>query len=177
MIRRPPRSTLFPYTTLFRSKSTERVAARRAAAAGQLATELDRLERYFESILKEQSSEEAIGTVSALAARRRTEEIRRSEVRATVHPVQLVEATVVMQRAEWQLESARGRRGTFSGQRPLSGAPPWAMTCPHCGRPPAALVVCRHDPCGWAAASHRCSVCAEDFCAEHGLAECRVDGQ
>jgi len=160
-----------------RDKSTERVAARRAAAAGELAAELARLERYFESILKEQSSEEAIGTVSALAARRRTEEIRRSEVRATVHPVQLVEATVVMQRAEWQLESARGRRGTFSAQRSLSGAAAWAMTCPHCGRPPAALVVCRHDHCGCDACSHRCSVCAEDFCAEHGLAECRVDGQ
>src|SRR5439155_1695069 len=89
----------------------------------------------------------------------------------------LVEATVVMQRAEWQLESARGRRGTFSAQRSLSGAAAWAMTCPHCGRPPAALVVCRHDHCGCDACSHRCSVCAEDFCAEHGLAECHVDGQ
>src|SRR5207245_10763636 len=80
-----------------RDKSTERVAARRAAAAGELAAELARLERYFESILKEQSSEEAIGTVSALAARRRTEEIRRSEVRATVHAVQLVEASAVIE--------------------------------------------------------------------------------
>src|SRR2546430_15551006 len=129
-------------------KSTERVAARRAAAAGELAAELDRLERYFESILEEQSSEEAIGTVSALAARRRTEEIRRSEVRATVHPVPLVQATVVMQRAEWQPQSARGRRGTFSAQRSLSGAAAVAGTGPHCGRPPAALVVCRHDHCG-----------------------------
>src|SRR2546422_7843390 len=31
MIRRPPRSTLFPYTTLFRSPSTRRRAASRAA--------------------------------------------------------------------------------------------------------------------------------------------------
>src|SRR5260370_15016356 len=28
MIRRPPRSTLFPYTTLFRSKATSRIPAR-----------------------------------------------------------------------------------------------------------------------------------------------------
>src|SRR2546423_10896128 len=28
MIRRPPRSTLFPYTTLFRSRATKEVAAR-----------------------------------------------------------------------------------------------------------------------------------------------------
>src|SRR5260370_20202429 len=35
MIRRPPRSTLFPYTTLFRSDGIRRrVAAVRAAAAG-----------------------------------------------------------------------------------------------------------------------------------------------
>src|SRR5256886_17179489 len=32
MIRRPPRSTLFPYTTLFRSKVREILAARRAAS-------------------------------------------------------------------------------------------------------------------------------------------------
>src|SRR2546422_11175172 len=32
MIRRPPRSTLFPYTTLFRSRRGERAGARRAGA-------------------------------------------------------------------------------------------------------------------------------------------------
>src|SRR2546421_7075813 len=32
MIRRPPRSTLFPYTTLFRSRLSERRRARRPAA-------------------------------------------------------------------------------------------------------------------------------------------------
>src|SRR3712207_7391071 len=34
MIRRPPRSTLFPYTTLFRSLSLDRLAARVIAAVG-----------------------------------------------------------------------------------------------------------------------------------------------
>src|SRR3712207_1474130 len=39
MIRRPPRSTLFPYTTLFRSRSPRRRWRRRSlAAAGQQAT-------------------------------------------------------------------------------------------------------------------------------------------
>src|SRR3712207_8417354 len=33
MIRRPPRSTLFPYTTLFRSKGSPRAARRRQSAA------------------------------------------------------------------------------------------------------------------------------------------------
>src|SRR3989442_5787544 len=51
------------------------------------------------------------------------------------------------------------------------------MACPHCGRPPATLVICRHDHCSCDACSHRCSVCAEDFCADHGVLECRVDGQ
>src|SRR2546423_7906367 len=34
MIRRPPRSTLFPYTTLFRSKAPRRVHERSSGAAG-----------------------------------------------------------------------------------------------------------------------------------------------
>jgi hypothetical protein len=162
-------------------KSAERVAARRAVAEQALAAELGRLDRYFESILKEQSDPEAIGTVTALAERRRTEEIRRSQVKAVVHPLQLTEAAVLIQRAEWQLESdlPGRRRATFSAQRPLSstGATAWTMACPQCGRPPAALVVCRHDHCACDACSHRCSVCAEHFCADHGIAECRVDAQ
>src|SRR5215216_7607881 len=35
MIRRPPRSTLFPYTTLFRSRARSRRAARAARAGGR----------------------------------------------------------------------------------------------------------------------------------------------
>src|SRR5207247_1454481 len=116
---------------------------------------------YFESILTEQSDPEAVATVTALAERRRTEEIRRSQVKAIVHPLQLVEATVLMQRAEWQLESAHGRRATFSAQRSLSGESAWLLACPHCGRPPASLVICRHDHCGCDACTSRCSVCAE----------------
>src|SRR2546422_7134961 len=43
MIRRPPRSTLFPYTTLFRSRSvaTGRAAVRRRALARHPAGRLD----------------------------------------------------------------------------------------------------------------------------------------
>jgi len=158
-------------------KSAERVAARRAAAEQALAAELGRLDRYFESILKEQSDPEAIGTVTALAERRRTEEIRRSQVKAVVHPLQLIEATVLVQRAEWELESAHGRHASFNAQRALTGAAAWIVACPQCGRPPASLVICRHDHCGCEACSLRCSVCAEDFCADHGIAHCRVDEQ
>jgi len=159
-----------------RDKSAERVAARRAAAEGELAAELDRLDRYFQSVLQEQSDPEAVQTVAALHERRRTEEIRRHQVHAVVHPLQLIEAAVLMQRAEWALRSARGHQATLSAQRPLA-ATTWSITCPQCGRPPAALVVCRHDHCGCEACSYRCSVCAEDFCADHGTPECRVDGQ
>src|SRR5712692_8361867 len=158
-------------------KSAERVAARRAAAEQALAAELGRLDRYFESILKEQSDPEAIGTVTALAELRRTEEIRRSQVKAVVHPLQLIDATVLVQRAEWGLESEQGRHATFNAQRSLSGTAAWIVACPHCGRPPTSLVICRHDHCGCEACTSRCSVCAEDFCAEHGIAQCRVDEQ
>ncbi len=175
---REPADLLRLLLSHLREKSAERIATRRAAAAQQLTLELGRLDRYFESILKEQTDPEAIGTVTALAERRRTEEIRRSQVTAVVHPLQLIEAGVLMQRAEWQLESTRGRRATFNAQRPLSGTAAWITACPHCGRPPAALVVCRHGHCGCdACCSSRCSVCSEDFCEAHGIAQCRVDAQ
>jgi hypothetical protein len=158
-------------------KSAERITARRDAAEQALAVELARLDRYFESILREQSDASAIETVTALAERRRTEEIRRSQVKAVVHPLQLVEAAVLIERAEWQLESKGGHRADFSAQRSQAATADWVMTCPNCGRPPASLVVCRHEHCACDACSSRCSVCADDFCTRHGIAECRVDGQ
>src|SRR2546430_10338560 len=42
MIRRPPRSTLFPYTTLFRSAGTGKVGTAVAACAGPQALAADR---------------------------------------------------------------------------------------------------------------------------------------
>src|SRR2546429_1172573 len=41
MIRRPPRSTLFPYTTLFRSEHPRRQAAERGPAGGRNHAERD----------------------------------------------------------------------------------------------------------------------------------------
>src|SRR2546428_3233041 len=41
MMRRPPRSTLFPYTTLFRSGALERLPVRLLALAGDHAPEVD----------------------------------------------------------------------------------------------------------------------------------------
>src|SRR2546430_11627937 len=41
MIRRPPRSTLFPYTTLFRSHSAHQVLRRRAPGSARAGREAD----------------------------------------------------------------------------------------------------------------------------------------
>jgi hypothetical protein len=90
-----------------------------------------------------------------------------------VHPLQLIEATVLIERAEWQVAS-NGHKAAFSAHRSLSD---WIIVCPHCGRPPATLVVCRHDHGACDACVSRCSVCAEDFCADHGVSQCRVDEQ
>src|SRR4051812_49712863 len=46
MIRRPPRSTLFPYTTLFRSTSASRVELLERLAAHSPAPGLDRVQLY-----------------------------------------------------------------------------------------------------------------------------------
>jgi len=162
-----------------REKSAERVAVLQAAAEKQVATELDRLDRYFASILADKSDADEERTITALHERRRTEEVRRHQVKAIVHPLQLVEARVLVQRVEWEIRSAQGRRGDLAAQRPLAGTAPWAVACPHCGRPPKELVVCRHEDghCACDACTLRCSVCAEDFCADHGIASCRVDEQ
>ena len=162
-----------------REKSAERVAARQAAAATQVATELDRLDRYFASILADKSDADAERTITALHERRRTEEVRRHQVKAIVHPLQLVEARVLVQRAEWELRSTHGRRAQLAAQRPLAGTAAWVVACPHCGRAPTELVVCKHDGghCACDACSLHCPVCAEDFCADHGIANCHVDGQ
>jgi hypothetical protein len=162
-----------------REKSAERVAARQAAAEQQVAKELERLDRYFASILADKSDAEAERTITALHERRRTEEVRRHQVKAIVHPLQLVEARVLVQRVEWELRSKQGRRAQLAAQRPLAGTAPWSVACPHCGRPPTELVVCRHEEghCACDVCSLRCSVCAEDFCADHGIAACRIDEQ
>src|SRR2546430_10076977 len=54
MIRRPPRSTLFPYTTLFRSKRAERAEARAPLPAQLVAGEAAQLvQRRAHGILEE----------------------------------------------------------------------------------------------------------------------------
>src|SRR3712207_7658546 len=52
MIRRPPRSTLFPYTTLFRSGARGDFPPHVARSAELLQAELDRFERLLTDLLE-----------------------------------------------------------------------------------------------------------------------------
>ena len=176
-------------------QSAERVAARQAAAEKDVAAELERLDRYFASVLGDKSDPDEVRTITALHERRRAEEMRRHQVQAIVHPLQLVDAQVLMQRVEWDIRSKRGARARFAAQRPIAGAAAWILACPKCGRPPAELVVCVHKDGEWGvgsgkraakekrghcacdACAKRCSVCDSDFCADHGIVACRVDEQ
>src|SRR5256886_7574027 len=59
MIRRPPRSTLFPYTTLFRSHPQ----AQLAAEAGRCAEEQGKFWEYHDALLADQSKLDGAGLV------------------------------------------------------------------------------------------------------------------
>jgi len=165
-----------------RERSAERVAARQAGAQQGVAAELERLDRYFASVLKDKTDPDDVRTITALHERRRAEEVRRHQVMAIVHPLQLAEARVLMQRVEWEIRSKGGVRARFAAQRPIAGSAAWILACPKCGRPPAELLVCVHEEdqrghCACDACATRCSVCAADFCSDHGIAACRVDEQ
>ena len=190
---RPPAEMLQLLLGDLRQQSAERVAARQAGAEQGVAVELERLDRYFASVLAGKTDPDEVRTITALHERRRAEEMRRHQVMAIVHPLQLVEARVLMQRVEWEIRSARGLSARFAAQRPIAGSATWILACPTCGRPPAELVVCVHEVltprpplrsgegereqghCACDACATRCSVCAADFCADHGIAACRVD--
>jgi hypothetical protein len=181
---RPPAEMLQLLLGDLRAQSAARVAERQAGAEKGVAVELERLDRYFASVLAGKTDPDELRTITALHERRRAEETRRHQVMAIVHPLQLAEARVLMQRAEWEIRSKRGVRAPFAAQRPLAGAATWILACPTCGRPPAELVVCMHAEgddqrghCACDACVTRCSVCAADFCAEHGIVHCRVDEQ
>jgi hypothetical protein len=109
--------------------------------------------------------------------RRADEERDRHRVRAVVHPVQLTEWELVVQRSTWSVETPSGRRASFTSQRPLAGQSVWTFACETCGtRSPTGLHVCRHDHMACDACASTCSVCLEAFCRDHGTATCHVDG-
>src|SRR5689334_24064156 len=82
MIRRPPRSTLFPYTTLFRSSGAPR-AAKRPAATLRAATARVRVARYARAREGPRASAQP---ASSLSGERRSEE-HTSELQSQFHLV------------------------------------------------------------------------------------------
>jgi hypothetical protein len=168
------------------SRLAPELARQRHDARQALTAELARIDRYYRQLLREAAESawdpanaEERRAIEAEHGRRRAEEERRHEVRATVHPLQLVEFTMLVQRVDWNLVTQNGRRATLTAQRTLSGSGggAWQLACPHCGASPKLLVICRHDHVACGACGKTCRVCGEDFCGEHGIAECHVDGE
>ncbi|HET7380627.1 MAG TPA: hypothetical protein VFJ24_11340 [Gaiellales bacterium] len=158
------------------------LARHRRDADQALAAELTRVDRYYQQLLEEAgaSTGEPAGAAErrAIAAEhlcRRAEEQRRHEVRATVHPLQLVEFTVLVQRVDWRLVTRSGRAATFTAQRTLCGSGVWQLACPHCGALPKELLICRHGHVACAACGKTCRVCGDEFCGGHGSVACHVD--
>src|SRR2546427_9527997 len=79
MIRRPPRSTLFPYTTLFRSvNSIPESASMRVDIRSTSMAEMERLERALRQSLEAAIEEETRATEGRLASSRKTSGDRKS---------------------------------------------------------------------------------------------------
>jgi hypothetical protein len=147
-----------------RARLAPRVEQLRADAERALVMELARIDKYYgamrEDVVAKQpdaiAMAEAGRAIEAEHARRRLEEERRHQVRAVVHPLQIVEMEMLVQRAAWTLSTPKGRRATLSARRFLGGPGTWSLTCPTCACEPSALLVCREgevacDSCASAA--------------------------
>lgn len=162
-----------------------RVKQLRADAQRALEAELHRIDGYYASLLSDSGTrngdapdDAAKRLIEAEHARRRGEEERRHQVRAVVHPVQLSEWELLVQRARWELTTAKGVRAPLVAERWLNGNGSWVLACPECGTAnPQSFSVCKsgHVACDRCASS--CGVCADVFCQEHGIAACHVDEQ
>jgi hypothetical protein len=159
-----------------RSRLTSDVDRLHADAEQALAAELGRIDGYYASLLGDglMKADER-RTVEAEYERRAAEERRRHQVRAVVHPLQTVETELLVQRAEWTIETPKGRVGRFVSHRALSGSGAWALSCPICAGAAQSLVVCKEDHIACGACGLTCSVCTEEFCRGHGIDACHVD--
>ena len=180
--RRPLQELLTLMTSDLRARSISQIERLQADANRVLAAELARIDGYYRALLAADAgagspvpNEEARRAINAEYARRRAEEERRHQVRCVVHPLQMIESELLVQRAEWTLVTPRGRQGTIAARRALSGNGQWELSCPTCACLPSALHVCREGHIGCASCTLKCAVCDEDFCREHGLAACHVD--
>jgi len=155
-----------------------RVDELRAEAVRALASELARIDAYYGAMLQDAGAKESDGiamddaarAVQAEHARRRLEEERRHQVHAVIHPLQLVEMEMLVQRAEWTLSTKKGQRATLAARR-FGGAAGWSLSCPTCTREPSALVLCGADEIACESCAKVCTVCAEGF-REEDTVEC-----
>jgi hypothetical protein len=160
-----------------------RVSQLRAEAARALASELERIDAYYKGMLESVGAKESDGIAMADAgraiqaehARRRLEEERRHQVHAVVHPLQMTEMEMVVQRLEWPLSASKGRRATLVALRYLGGTEPWSLSCPACAKKPSELLVCRGDEIACDQCATECSVCHEGFRVTDETAACHVD--
>jgi len=160
------------------------LARHRHEAEQALAAELARMDGYYRQLLEEAGesggepmSPEQRHAIEAEHGRRRAEEERRHEVRATVHPLQLVEFGLLVQRVDWTLVTQGGRRATFTARRTLNGSGAWQVACPHCGAYPNELLICADGRVACGGCGATCRVCGDEFCGGHGIAACHVDGE
>src|SRR5258708_12341473 len=86
MIRRPPRSTLFPYTTLFRSISTESDSDRRMLESNPEAPKADQSNTALERAYRP-SSPRCVSTIYLLWGPRDRSEDHTSELQSPHHLV------------------------------------------------------------------------------------------
>jgi hypothetical protein len=167
-----------------RARLSPRVDQLRAEAEHALGSEVTRIDRYYRSLLEDIRTREgdaitiadAGRAVEAEHARRRLEEERRHQVRAVVHPLQIVEMKMIVQRATWAISTANGRRAELAAQRYLNGPGAWSVNCPTCAREPSALLICRGGELACDSCASECSVCGEGFRPGQGPAACHVDG-
>ena len=182
---RPTSDLISLATSDLRSSLESKVQRLRDEARGKLREELERLDSYYASLIADAASRGEAETqaaaqraIEAEHVRRRSEEERRHQVRAIVHPVQLTECELLVQRAHWELIGNQDARATLIAERWLNGAGNWSVACPSCGATTlASLSLCRsgHVACDNCASA--CGACGEEFCREHGIAACHVDGR
>jgi hypothetical protein len=165
------------------ARLASRVDQLRADSVRALAAELERIDAYYHEMLESVGAKATDGVAMADAgraiqaehARRRLEEERRHQVHVVVHPLQMVDMEMVVQRAEWKLTTSKGKNVTLAARRTLSGPDGWSLACPSCARAPSALLVCRDDAIACDDCAEDCSVCGEGFRASDGTAVCHVD--
>ena len=164
------------------AKLEAQFARHRREADQALAAELARIDRYYLHLQEEAGGSagdparaEERRAIAAEHRRRRAEEQRRHEVRATLHPLQLVEFALLVQRVDWDLVTQTGRRATFTAERTLCGSGVWHLACPQCGAVPTELLIDRHNHVACGACGKTCRVCGDGFCDGQGIAACHVD--